>query len=184
MVHDTSSSGATVFIEPMSVVEANNEIRVLQVQEKDEIERILTALSGEVGGFAEEIAGGYEAAVELNVIFAKANLAYQMKATLPILNEEGRIFLKSARHPLIDKQKVVPTNIELGKDFDTLVITGPNTGGKAVALKTIGLLSIMAMCGFMLPVAENSEISVLRRFWWILGMNRALSSLFLPSPLI
>ena len=174
LVHDTSSSGATVFIEPMSVVEANNEIRVLQAQEKDEIERILTALSGEVGGFAEEIAGGYEAAVELNVIFAKASLAYQMKATLPILNEEGRIFLKAARHPLIDKQNVVPTNIELGKDFDTLVITGPNTGGKTVALKTIGLLSIMAMCGLMLPVAENSEISVFTKILVDIGDEQSI----------
>lgn len=160
LVHDTSSSGATVFIEPMSVVEANNDIRVLQAQEKDEIERILTALSGEVGTFAEELATGYEAAVDLNVIFAKASLAYNMKATRPMVNDEGRISLKGARHPLIDSHQVVPTDISLGKEFDTLVITGPNTGGKTVTLKTIGLLTVMAMCGLMLPVAEHSEVSV------------------------
>ena len=133
LVHDTSSSGATVFVEPMSVVEANNEIRVLEVQEKEEIERILQELSQEVGGFADALCGGYEAAVELNVIFAKASLAYDMKATLPHLNREGKIVLKSARHPLIDRRKVVPTDIFLGGEFDALVITGPNTGGKTVA---------------------------------------------------
>ncbi|MBQ1242952.1 MAG: endonuclease MutS2, partial [Clostridia bacterium] len=129
LVHDTSSSGATVFIEPAAVVEANNEIKVLQSKERDEIERILFELSMEAGGFYEGIKASYECAVELNLIFAKAKLAYDMKATVPILNEDGIINLRNARHPLIDKKKVVPTNISLGKDFDTLVITGPNTGG-------------------------------------------------------
>ena len=160
LVHDTSSSGATVFIEPTAVVEANNEIKVLQSKERDEIERILFELSMEAGGFYEGIKASYECAVELNLIFAKAKLAYDMKATVPILNEDGIINLRNARHPLIDKKKVVPTNISLGKDFDTLVITGPNTGGKTVSIKTLGLMSLMAMCGLMLPVSDRSEISV------------------------
>ena len=160
LVHDTSSSGATVFVEPMGVVEANNEIRVLLSREQAEIERILLELSGEVGSFADSIVQSYQIAVELNVIFAKGSLAYKMKASLPHVNDQGRISLKKARHPLIDKEKVVPTDITLGETFDTLVITGPNTGGKTVSLKTIGLLSLMAMCGLMLPVADESEISV------------------------
>ena len=113
-----------------------------------------------MGSFADSIVQSYQIAVELNVIFAKGSLAYKMKASLPQVNDQGRISLKKARHPLIDKEKVVPTDITLGETFDTLVITGPNTGGKTVSLKTIGLLSLMAMCGLMLPVADESEISV------------------------
>ena len=160
LVHDTSSSGATVFVEPMAVVEANNEVRVLLSQEQAEMERILAELSAEAGNFASGIISGYKEAVELNLIFAKANLGSKMKATLPLVNDEGKIELKRARHPLIDKEKVVPTDIELGLHFDTLVITGPNTGGKTVSLKTVGLLTLMAMCGLLLPVADNSQISI------------------------
>ena len=160
LVHDTSSSGATIFVEPMGVVEANNDIKVLQSKEETEIERILFELSAEAGSFAEGIIAGYQSAVELNVIFAKAQLAYKMKASLPIMNGTGRIELKKARHPLIDPKKVVPTDIELGIHFDTLVITGPNTGGKTVTLKTVGLLTLMAMCGLMIPAADNSSLSV------------------------
>lgn len=160
LVHDTSSSGATVFVEPMAVVEANNEVRVLLSQEQAEMERILAEFSAEAGNFASGIISGYKEAVELNLIFAKANLGYKMKATLPLVNDEGKIELKRARHPLIDKEKVVPTDIELGLHFDTLVITGPNTGGKTVSLKTVGLLTLMAMCGLLLPVADNSQISI------------------------
>lgn len=174
LVHDTSSSGATVFIEPMSVVEANNEIRVLQAEEKEEIERILAALSAEIGSFAEELCTGYNMAVELDLIFAKASLAYDMKATMPKLNDRGRIFLKQSRHPLIDPKKVVPTDIMLGMEFDTLIITGPNTGGKTVALKTLGLLCAMAMCGLMLPVAEESEISVFRKILVDIGDEQSI----------
>lgn len=160
LVHDTSSSGATVFIEPMGVVEANNEIRVLQSREKAEIERILTELSSEAGSFADSIIDSYEAAVGLDLIFAKGHLAYKMKASMPKVNDAGRIRLNKARHPLIDPKQVVPMDIELGYSFDTLVITGPNTGGKTVTLKTLGLLTLMAMCGLMLPVGDDSEISV------------------------
>lgn len=160
LVHDTSGSGATVFIEPMAVVEANNEIKVLESKEQDEIVRILYNLTCEVGANADQIIKSYNAAVELNVIFAKADLAYKMKATLPIMNDKGIIELKKARHPLIDPEKVVATSVTLGIDFDTLIITGPNTGGKTVSLKLIGLLSLMAMCGLMIPATDNSQLSV------------------------
>ena len=160
LVHDTSSTGATVFVEPAGVVEANNDIRVLRGKEAQEIERILYELSVEAGGFTQEIKGSYECAVEINVIFCKAHLAYDMKATMPILNDKGITDLKKARHPLIDPKKVVATDIRLGSDFDTLVITGPNTGGKTVAIKTIGLLSAMASSGFMIPAGDESRVSV------------------------
>ena len=140
LVHDTSSSGSTVFIEPMGVVNANNDIRVLKGEEEKEIERILFELSGLCAGCASDIVDSYHTLVELNLIFAKAHLAYKMKAVRPVMNDSGVIELKAARHPLIDKNKVVPTDIRLGGDFDTLVITGPNTGGKTVCLKTLGLL--------------------------------------------
>jgi MutS2 family protein len=174
LVHDTSSSGATVFVEPMGVVEANNEVRVLQSQEQAEIERILAELSAETGNFSSGIISGYRAAVELNLIFGKANLGYKMKASLPAVNDKGKILLKKARHPLIDKNRVVPTDIELGIHFDTLVITGPNTGGKTVSLKTVGLLTLMAMCGLMLPVAENSEISVFHQVLADIGDEQSI----------
>ncbi len=160
LVHDTSSSGATVFIEPMAVVNANNEIKVLQSEERDEIDRILTGLSETAGSFCDGIENSYECAVELNLIFAKAQLAYSMKAAVPELNDAGIIDLRAARHPLIDPRKVVPVDIRLGEEFSTLVITGPNTGGKTVSIKTLGLLTLMAMCGLMLPVRDQSRISV------------------------
>lgn len=160
LVHDTSSSGATVFIEPMPIVEANNQIKLLKNKEEDEIDRILAELSANVCSFADSIKNSYECAVELNLIFAKAQLAYAMRASVPQLNNEGIIELRRARHPLIDKNKVVPVDISLGTDFDTIVITGPNTGGKTVSIKTIGLMSLMAMCGLMLPVDDRSRISV------------------------
>ena len=174
LVHDTSSSGATVFVEPMGVVEANNEVRVLQSQEQAEIERILTELSAETGNFSSGTISGYQAAVELNLIFAKANLGYKMKASLPAVNDKGRIMLKKARHPLISQDRVVPTDIELGVNFDTLVITGPNTGGKTVSLKTAGLLTLMAMCGLLLPVAENSQISVFHQVLADIGDEQSI----------
>lgn len=160
LVHDTSSSGVTVFVEPTAVVEANNEIKVLQSRERDEIDRILAELSAMAGSFCSSIKSSYENAVYINLVFAKAELAYDMKAAEPELNDEGIIELKNARHPLINKDKVVPTNISLGGDFDTLVITGPNTGGKTVSIKTIGLLTLMTMCGLMIPVSDKSKISV------------------------
>lgn len=174
LVHDTSSSGATVFVEPMAVVEANNEIRVLLSREQAEIERILQELSQEAGSFASSIISSYQIALGLNLIFAKASLGYKMKATVPLLNEQGIVELKRARHPLIPKEKVVPTDIELGSRFDTLVITGPNTGGKTVSLKTIGLMTLMAMCGLMLPVGDESRVSVFQKVLSDIGDEQSI----------
>lgn len=175
LVHDTSSTGATVFIEPASVVDANNDIKVLQGKERDEIMRILYELSAEAGDFAESIKHSYESAIRLNLIFAKAHLAYKMKATKPILNNEGIICLKKARHPLIDSKKVVATDIALGDEYDTLVITGPNTGGKTVSLKTLGLLTLMTMCGLFIPVADMSRVSVFNNILVDIGDEQSIA---------
>lgn len=174
LVHDTSSSGATLFIEPMSIVEANNDIRVLKSREQDEIERILFELSGQVGDFYESISSDYDVLVELDLIFAKAKLAYSMKASVPLVNDEGIIELYKARHPLIDAKKIVPTDIRLGGEFNALIVTGPNTGGKTVTLKTLGLLTLMAMCGLMLPVYDNSKISIFDKVFADIGDEQSI----------
>lgn len=174
LVHDSSGSGATVFIEPIGVVEANNEIRVLRADEQEEIDRILAELSREVGEFADGIVQSYRAAVELNLIFAKGQLAYKMKAVVPKLNDAGRVCIKAARHPLIDKNKVVPTDLLLGQAFDALIVTGPNTGGKTVSLKTAGLLTLMAMCGLMIPAGEGSEVAVFRHVLADIGDEQSI----------
>ena len=174
ILHDTSSSGATLFIEPMSVVESNNEIRVLLSKEKDEIERILADLSSKASDFSTSINTSYTALTELNLVFAKANLAYKMRGILPKINSNGRIVLNNARHPLIDKNKIVPISLTLGTDYDTLVITGPNTGGKTVTLKTVGLLTLMAMCGLLIPADSNSEISFFDRVLVDIGDKQSI----------
>lgn len=174
LVHDTSSSGSTVFIEPMSVVELNNEIRMLKNDEKKEIEKILIFLSSNIKESAESLLQSYSLAVDLNIIFAKADLAYKMKASRPILNENGIINLKKARHPLIDKDTVVPLDITLGENFDTLIITGPNTGGKTVSLKTVGLFSLMTMCGLLIPASENSQVSVFEHVLCDIGDEQSI----------
>ena len=173
-MHDTSASGATVFIEPMGVVQANNDIKLLRSKEDDEIERILFELSANAGDFADAIIASYKNLAILNFVFAKANLAYNMRASMPIMNDRGIVDLKQARHPIIDKDKVVPVDIVLGKNFDTLVITGPNTGGKTVTLKTLGLLTLMAMCGLLVPCADNSELSVFRRVLVDIGDEQSI----------
>lgn len=160
LIHDTSSSGSTVFIEPMGVVQANNEIRVLKSQEAIEIENILGQLSEECAQQADAIIANYQTVLTLNLYFAKASLASRMKASCPRLTHDRNLMLKNARHPLIPAQEVVPVDIAIGKDYSTLVITGPNTGGKTVSLKTAGLLVAMTMCGLMIPVSEPSEVSV------------------------
>lgn len=160
LVHDTSASGSTLFIEPVAVVEANNEIRLLEGKEQDEINRILLELSAECASFGETILDSFRLAVEMNLFFCKANLAAKMNATVPKIREDGYLCLNKARHPLIDAKKVVPVDIRLGKDYTALIVTGPNTGGKTVTLKTIGLLTLMAMAGLMIPAGDNSEISV------------------------
>ncbi len=160
LVHDTSSSGATLFVEPMAVVEINNEIRVLQSKEKEEIERILAELSFEASQFAEGLKRSYEALLSLDLCFAKANLGYSMRASMPVVNNEGIVKLKKARHPLISPKEVVPITLEMGRDYSVLVITGPNTGGKTVSLKTVGLFTLMACSGLMIPADDNSQIAV------------------------
>lgn len=174
MVHDTSGSGATVFIEPAAVVEANNEIKVLESREADEIERILAELSQMAGEFYDTVKISFNSATLLDLHFAKAHLAYKMKASRPILNSDGEILLKKARHPLIDAKQVVPVDISLGIDFDSLVITGANTGGKTVSIKTVGLLTLMAECGMMLPVTDNSRISVFKNVLADIGDEQSI----------
>lgn len=175
LVHDTSSTGATVFVEPSAIVEANNDIKVLQGRERDEIMRILFELSAEAGEFADSIKRSFDSAVMLNLIFAKAHMAYKMKASKPILNNEGIINLKKARHPLIDKNKVVPTDISLGGEYDTLVITGPNTGGKTVSLKTLGLLTAMTMCGLLIPAGDRSRVAVFDKILVDIGDEQSIA---------
>ena len=163
LVHATSSSGSTFFIEPISVVEANNEIRILQGEEQDEIERIIAELSEECSFSADSITNDYLTCAELNLYFAKSNLAAKMKASCPEISDDGRINLIKARHPLIDSNKVVPVDIKIGYDYQALIVTGPNTGGKTVLLKTAGLLTAMTMCGLLIPAGSGSHISVFKR---------------------
>lgn len=159
LVHDVSATGATYFIEPMSAVNANNELRELELKEKKEIERILAELSAEAADHSEGILQSYHLLLNLDVVFAKAKLAYHMNAWVPEMNDRGVIDLKKARHPLIDPKTVVPISLRLGTDFDTMIITGPNTGGKTVSLKTAGLLTLMAECGLFVPAGEGSKLS-------------------------
>ncbi len=160
LVHDVSSSGATVFIEPISVVNANNEIKELKSREKQEIERILMELSAEAAAHKDDILSDFSVLAALDTVFAKAQYSYKLNASEPQISEGGRIILKRARHPLLPKNMAVPIDVHLGDDFDTLVITGPNTGGKTVTLKTIGLLSIMTQCGLHIPVSDGSEVPI------------------------
>lgn len=159
LVHDVSATGSTYFIEPMSAVNANNALRELELKEKKEIERILAELSAEAAAHKSDIEENAEILVQLDVIFAKARLSFQMKAWAPEVNDRGVIDLRNARHPLIDPQTVVPISVRLGSDFDTMIITGPNTGGKTVTLKTVGLLTLMAECGLHIPAGDGSQLS-------------------------
>ena len=159
LVHDVSATGSTYFVEPMSAVNANNALRELELKEKKEIERILAELSSEAAGYREAIDLNYRMLVQLDVIFAKAKLAYRMRAWAPVMNDQGRVELRNARHPLIDPKTVVPISLRLGTDFDTMIITGPNTGGKTVTLKTVGLLTLMAECGLHVPAGDGSVLS-------------------------
>ncbi len=159
LVHDVSATGSTYFVEPMSAVTANNALRELEIKEKKEIERILAELSAEAAAHGESILLDFSLLVQLDVIFAKAKLGYRMKAWAPEMNDAGNIQLRNARHPLIDPQRVVPISLRLGSDFDSMIITGPNTGGKTVTLKTIGLLTLMAECGLHVPAGDGSCLS-------------------------
>ena len=174
VVHDTSSSGATLFVEPMSVVNANNEIRDLRAKEQAEIERILAALSAEVSEYQGEIEADYAALCELDFIFCKGKLSVDMGASEPALNDKGYVYLKKARHPLIARRSVVANDIYLGGDFDTLVITGPNTGGKTVTLKTLGLFCLMAAAGLHIPANDNSSVAVFDSIWADIGDEQSI----------
>ena len=174
IVHDTSSTGLTMFIEPMSVVNSNNEIRDLKNKEQQEIERILAELSALTAENAHEIFVDFKAVAELDFIFAKGRLSLDMDAAEPKLNDDGIINFKKARHPLIDKDKVVANDISLGGGTDTLVVTGPNTGGKTVTLKTVGLLSIMAASGLHIPAADNSDAAVFSKIYADIGDEQSI----------
>ncbi len=174
LIHDTSASGATLFIEPLSVVEANNELRFLENQEKKEIERILSVLSQAVADCASALSLDYHNITELAFIFAKAELSYRMNASEPQLNEDGIVDLKRARHPLLDPKKVVPIDIRLGGDFDTLVITGPNTGGKTVSLKTLGLFALMAQSGLHIPTSGESTVCIFDKIFADIGDEQSI----------
>ena len=163
LVHDISSTGATLFVEPMGVVQANNELKELQAREEKEIDRVLRILSGECAAQLENILYDYDLLVQLDTIFARAQLSYAMDAGRPLVRKRGGIDLKRARHPLLDPAKAVPVTVALGGAYDTLVITGPNTGGKTVTLKTLGLLCLMAQCGLHIPAGDQSAVQVFDR---------------------
>ena len=174
LVHDISSSGATLFVEPIGVVQANNELIELEAKEQKEIERILAELSAEAAAHREDIQWDYDTLVHLDLIFARGQLSYKMDGVRPEIRRDGAIHLRRARHPLLDAKKAVPIDIELGDTFDTLVITGPNTGGKTVSLKTLGLLTLMTQCGLHIPVGDRSAISVYERVLADIGDEQSI----------
>lgn len=174
LIHDVSSTGSTFFIEPMSAVNANNALRELLIREKKEIERILAELSAEAASFRESICHSYEMLITLDVIFAKAKYSLRIDGMEPEIRENASIELVRARHPLIDKKAVVPVTVRLGTDFDTLIITGPNTGGKTVTLKTLGLLTLMAECGLHIPADHGSAVSVFERVLADIGDEQSI----------
>ena len=175
LVHDVSSTGSTFFIEPMSAVNANNTLRELALAEQAEIERILAELSAMAAEHRDQIETDYELLTELDVIFAKAQLSYQMRAIEPEIRTDGALELVRARHPLIDPKTVVPITVRLGSDFDTLVITGPNTGGKTVTLKTLGLLTLMAECGLHIPADHGSSVNLFGRVLADIGDEQSIA---------
>ena len=174
MIHDQSSTGSTLFIEPMAVVKLNNDMRELELQEEKEIEVILADLSQQIAMEQEAIALDFTLMVQLDFIFARAALAMEMNGTEPIFNEEGRVLLKKARHPLIPKKQVVPIDIRLGDSFDLLIITGPNTGGKTVSLKTVGLLTLMGQAGLHIPALDRSELSLFHEIYADIGDEQSI----------
>ena len=174
LVHDVSASGSTYFIEPMGAVKANNELRELLSKEEAEIQRILASLSREAASFREDILQNYDLLLALDLIFARGKLSYQMNGMEPKLVEDGGFVFRHARHPLLDKKKAVPIDLELGQSFDTLVITGPNTGGKTVTLKTAGLLTLMAQCGLHLPVDDGSQVSIFEKVLADIGDEQSI----------
>ena len=174
LIHDQSASGSTLFIEPMAIVKLNNDLKELYVQEQDEIRKILASLSEEAAQYIEEIRTDYRSLTDLDFIFARGALALTMRASRPILNEEGRIRIREGRHPLLDQKKVVPITVSLGDEFSLLIITGPNTGGKTVSLKTGGLLTLMGQAGLHIPAGDRSEIAVFRQVYADIGDEQSI----------
>ena len=174
MIHDQSSTGSTLFIEPSSVVNLNNQLKELELQEKEEIERILASLSSQAGEYIPALAENQRILTQLDFIFAKGLLALEQNASEPIFNQEHYIHIRKGRHPLLDKKKVVPIDISLGKDFDLLIITGPNTGGKTVSLKTLGLFTLMGQAGLHIPAADRSELSVFTNVFADIGDEQSI----------
>ena len=175
MVHDQSATGSTLFIEPMAVIQLNNELRTLEIQEQKEIEAVLATLSERLAPYTEVLAINLQLLTHLDFVFAKAALSRHYKGSEPVFNTEGRIHIKDGRHPLLDPQKAVPITIWLGQDFDLLIVTGPNTGGKTVSLKTVGLFTLMGQSGLHIPAFDGSELAVFLRYLPTSEMSRALS---------
>ncbi len=174
MIHDQSSTGSTLFIEPAAVVNLNNQLKELELQEKEEIERILAALSAQTGEHTEAIAANQKMMTQLDFIFAKGSLALEQNASQPLFNQEHYIHIRKGRHPLLDKKKVVPIDISLGKDFDLLIVTGPNTGGKTVSLKTLGLFTLMGQAGLHIPAADRSQLSIFTNVFADIGDEQSI----------
>ena len=174
MVHDQSSSGSTLFIEPMAVVNLNNELKELFLKEQEEIDRILADLSNRVAENANGIRQDYTVLAELDFIFAKAELAKSYNGVAPVFNEEGRINIRKGRHPLLDPKKVVPIDVRLGADFRQLIVTGPNTGGKTVSLKTVGLLTLMGQSGLHIPAGDRSELAIFHEIFADIGDEQSI----------
>ena len=174
MIHDQSSTGSTLFIEPMAIVKLNNDIRELELQEQKEIEAVLAELSNQTAAYTDQIRDDLEIMVLLDFIFARASLAMDMNGTEPIFNTEHKIRLKQARHPLIPRKKAVPIDLRLGDDFDLLVVTGPNTGGKTVSLKTAGLLTLMGQAGLHIPAMDRSQLSIFHQVYADIGDEQSI----------
>jgi DNA mismatch repair protein MutS2 len=174
MVHDQSSTGSTMFIEPMAIVRLNNELKELSIKEQEEIEKVLAELSNQAAEFSENLEYDFNTLTELDFIFARGSLSKQMKGTEPSFNKKGILNIKKGRHPLIDAKKVVPIDIMLGRDFSMLIITGPNTGGKTVSLKTVGLLTLMGQAGLHIPAFDNSELAVFEEVYADIGDEQSI----------
>lgn len=174
MIHDQSSTGSTLFIEPMAVVKLNNDLKELYAKEQEEIQVILARLSEDTAEYIEEIRTDYRSLTDLDFIFARGRLALEMNGSRPLFNTEGRIYIREGRHPLLDARKVVPITISLGKDFTLLIVTGPNTGGKTVSLKTVGLLTLMGQAGLHIPAGNHSELAVFHQVYADIGDEQSI----------
>ena len=174
MIHDPSATGSTLFMEPMAVVKLNNDLKELYAKEQEEIQVILARLSEETAGYIEEIRTDYRCLTDLDFIFARGQLAMSMNGSRPILNKEGRIHIRNGRHPLLDARKVVPITVTLGQDFSLLIITGPNTGGKTVSLKTVGLFTLMGQAGLHIPASDRSELAVFHQIYADIGDEQSI----------